>query len=324
LKKPTGRLPHLLMAVLAILVSLAGCGPTTGVEGILAFSAMDIPQSEGKNWVAHIVCSRGKHQITQSFPVSDTALAAEFTIPVGTWDVALELADGSGKVAYRDLVTGVVIYPETPAVINFQLKPAHGTIKVIVDLEGHPHADHIMRARVHFNDQYKELIRSSVHDFLEGEYEIAAGSYDFNVELFTESFRIGDKIDLGLWTTIDIEPLSEQTVIWHPKLEQMTITAQICLLPEAPKNLTGKYQQGQSVLAWEPAPAADLEGYNIYWKPSPFHPYSLIATVDRYTTTYSHNLSELAELPSQAYYTVAPFSLVLEGYRSSPVLIPFL
>jgi len=323
LKKQIRKVPHWFATVLLLLL-LCGCGPRAHINGTVAVTAMNIPLSDSPNWNAVITCTRGKHQITQSLSLCDTNLETEVIIPVGTWNISLQLTDEAGNVVYQDQVTGVAIYPHTPTVIDFQLRPVHGTVKVIVDLEGHPHADQIMRARVHFNNQYKEIIRSSVDEFIEGEYEIAAGSYDFNVELYTESFRVSDKIDLGMWATIDVEPLSEQTVIWRPHLELLTIAAQIYLLPDTPKHVSGQFWQQQTVLTWDPSPAVDLEGYHIYWQPSPWQRYSLIATVDRNTTTYTHDLSELEELPSQAYYAVAPFSAALEGYRSPPILIPFL
>lgn len=322
MKKQSTAVFRLLAASIGIALIMSGCGLQTQNSGTVSVTAMNLPEAAA--WSARIVCTRGKHEITQCFTVYDTNLAVEFTIPAGPWDITLQLADSDGNVLYQDTAVNVVIYPDRPVLVDFQLKPAPGTVKVIVDLSGHPNAEAIMRARVYFNDQVKELIRSSVQEALEGEYRLEPGSYDFTVDLYTTSFHAHNRIDSGVWSTIDVEPLSEQTVIWRPQLEKMTVTACICVLPDAPQGLAFQYGSGRTVLSWEPSLAADLAGYHIYWQPSPFQRFSLIATVDRDATSYTHDLSELDELPLQAYYTVAPFSTVLEGYRSSPVLVPFL
>lgn len=312
------------MVLLATALILVGCGPRISGDGTLAVTALNLPVSADEGWTAQIVCSRGKHEITQEIVVAGTVLTAEFTIPIGKWDVSLQLIDSSGQITYQDKVTGVVVYPDTPTSVNFQLKPAHGKVKVIINLDSHPYADYIMRARIHFNDQYKEVIRESLEESLEGEYELAPGSYDFNVELYTESFRVGDKFDRGVWDTIKIEPLTEQTIIWNPYLTKLTITAEIYVLPEAPPKLTADYFSNQVFLQWEPSPAADLDGYYIYWQPSPFEPYSVIGSVNSHTRTFIHDLNDLDSIPPRANYAVAPYSTVLVGYRSKPITVELL
>ena len=194
---------------------------------------------------------------------------------------------------------------------------------MIVDLSGHPNAEAIMRARVYFNDQVKELIRSSVRK----PWKVNTGwsrAAMTSPSIFTQLHSTPTTESIRVFGPPLMRALSEQTVIWRPQLEKMTVTARICVLPDAPQGLAFQYGSGRTVLSWEPSLAADLAGYHIYWQPSPFQRFSLIATVDRDATSYTHDLSELDELPLQAYYTVAPFSTVLEGYRSSPVLVPFL
>lgn len=321
--RPFSQVPCWLAAALVLAAALAGCSPSAQISGTVAVTAMNIPDSDASGWTARVVCTRGKHQIIHSFAVADTSLAAELSVPAGTWDITLELADAAGTIVYQDSAVGVVIYPNRPTTIDFQLKPGPGTVKVIVDLAGHPHADNIMRARIYFNDKVYELVRSSAAEVLEGEYQLPPGSYDFTVDLYTSSFHAHNKIDPGLWTMLDVKPLSTQTVIWRPALETMAVTARICLLPDAPQHLVGQYNSQQVLLVWEPCSAADLEGYNVYWQPSPFQPFILIGTVDQHTTSFHHDLGGLDEIPLQAYYTVAPFSAFLEGYRSPPVLVPF-
>lgn len=309
---------HNVVILLAAVMLLAGCGPNPADDGTITVSTLNLPSAAGQSWTAKIVCSRGKHAIEQCFALTDTSLTAEITVPIGTWEVTLQLIDSNGQVTYADSVTDVVVYPNTPTRLDFQLKPASGTLKVVVDLGSHPHADYIMRARVYFNEEYKEIVRDSLDAAIEGEYELPPGSYNFNVALYTESFRVTDRIDPGMWEIIDIEPLSEQTVIWKPHLEKLTITAEIFTMPQAPQNLTAEYADNQLILEWEPSPSPDLAGYNIYWQPTPFEPYTLIGTAAKDELSFTHDLTELESLPPRAKYAVAAFSEALEGYRSIP------
>ncbi len=308
------------IAIVVMALCLVGCSSNLGSEGTVAISALNLPQSENI-WEAEIICTRGRHNITRNVMVSGTNLTAEIPIPVGSWDISLNLMDNDGVVSYQDTVRDVMVYPDQPVVIDFQLKPAAGTVKVIIDLESYPHSEYVLRARVYFNDDYEEITRETDTDPFTGEYDLVPGSYDFNVQLYTESFRSSDRVDLGTWQTIDVTPFETQTIVWHPFLENLTIIANIYLLPDPPTNLTAELKDDSVELNWDFSTANDVEGYHIYWQPSPFESYQIIASVDQDTAEFTHDLSELETIPPKFFYSIAPYSDIIIGYRCSPVVV---
>lgn len=286
--------------------------------GTITISTTSIPKIES-NWTAHIIFSRGKHELSQTIEVVGTDFSTEIKIPVGTWNISMFLVDDYDIVNYQDSLKDITIYPDKPVFIDFQLSPAEGLIHVIIDLEDFPQSDQVLRARVHFNDEVEEITRDSPLEPLQAEYRILPGSYDFKVELFTESFRAGDKIDPGIWQTIHIEPLSEQTLVWSPFMQDLYISVDIYLVPPAPTNLTALYSENKVFLTWDVISYESLSGHNIYWQVSPFDPFELIAQLDPNTTEFTHDLTDQEELPSILNYTVASFSPKVTGYRTQPV-----
>jgi len=303
---------------------LSGCSVvTTSQKGTITLSALNIPIDATNQWYAEIICIRGKNQLTQCLEVTENYFAVDLQIPVGLWDISMKLLDEQGNICYQDFKKDVRVYPDKPTIIDFQLKPANGTIKILIDLSTYPYADSVMRARVYFNDKYKELMRESPQVPLAGEFELAPGSYDFNVRLYTTSFRLTDLIDEGIWQTIDVLPLENQTLIWQPFMQNLIITAEIFVVPQAPDNITAKYNGEQVILTWSEPPADDILGYALYWQISPFEPFELIDVVERGITQYTHDLSDWDHLPVGAYYTIASYSPAMTGYRSTPIYVPF-
>ncbi len=284
-------------------------------------SGAGIPKQSVNNWVAHIIFTRGKHELSQSIEVDSTDFSSEITIPVGTWDISMYLMDDNDVVVFQDKLKNVTIFPDKPSEINFELSPASGLVQVVIDLDAFPQGEKVLRARVHFNDEVKEITISSGQDPLEAIYEIPPGSYDFKVELFTESFRAGDKIDPGIWETIHVQPLSEQTITWSPYMQDLYITVDIFLVPAAPTDLAAIYKENQVLLTWKQDFSQSLAGYNIYWQISPFEPFQLIGQVDEGVMEFVHDLKGLEDIPTTIYYTIAGFSPKIVGYRALPVSV---
>ncbi len=304
---------------------LSGCISSSLITpkdlGTITVTTTGIPERIESNWTAHIIFSRGKHELSQTIEVVGTDFSSEIKIPVGTWNISMYLVDDNDIVNYQDSLKDITIYPDKPVFINFQLSPAEGLVQVIIEIDNFPQAEQVLRARVHFNDEIKEIIRDTPLEPLKAQYSIPPGSYDFKVELFTESFRVGDKIDPGIWQTIHIEPLSEQTLVWSPFMQDLYISVDIFMVPPAPTNLTALYSENRVCITWDINSFESLVGHNIYWQISPFEPFELITHVDASITEFTHDLTDLEELPAIINYTVASFSAKVTGYRAQPVIV---
>lgn len=316
-----------LLCILLCLVSLSlnACISELTVNpedcGTVMITTASVPEQAGNGWTAHIVFSRGKHELREEIFVDGTSVSTELQIPVGTWDLSMLLIDNNDIINYQAKAQDITIFPDQPIVIDFQLQPAEGLVMVNIDLSAFPQEEQVLRARVHFNGEFEEIIRDNSSEPLAGEFSIPPGSYDFKVELFTESFRIGDKIDPGIWQTIHIEPLSEQTIVWSPFLENLMITADIYLVPDPPLNFSADHDNDKVYLNWDLTANETISSFNIYLKYSPFEPYEKIGVVDSNTAEFVHSLDELSEHQTTLTYTVAACSDIITGYRCQPVTI---
>ncbi|NLM25865.1 MAG: fibronectin type III domain-containing protein [Firmicutes bacterium] len=310
-----------LISLLLVGCSLHSPTITPKKTGQVVIQSTNLPLDINNQWTAYIILTRGKHQLEQVVPVASNSFTTTLSVPAGTWDISLQLLDEQGVINYQDTVKSVTIHPNQNHTLNFQLRPANGELRLMIDLSSYPNAQEILRVRVHFNDQVKELTRSDASEPFIGEYSLAPGSYDFKVELFTESFRVGDKVDPGIWQTIHIEPSSQQTITWQPLLKQLTITANILTIPEAPTNFYATKHQETVLLEWNPSPSDNVTEYNIYMKKSPFDPFELLATVPGDTTEYTHELTAETELPKSITYCIQSLSTGINGYRSDEIEI---
>lgn len=312
--------------ILLISLMLMGCNihsPTILPEetGDIVIQALNLPTTTESKWTAHILLSRGKHQLTRIAEVDGNNFTTTMSIPAGTWDISLHLLDEQGVINYQDTLKDITIHPQQNETLNFQLRPADGQLKLIVDLTAYPNSEQIHRIRVHFNDQVKEITRSEVSEPLVGEYSLSPGSYDFKVELFTESFRVGDKVDPGVWQTLHIEPSSQQTINWLPIMEQLTIIADIITIPAAPQYEQVSFLDQQVFLKWSASSSKNVTGYLIYYKNSPFESFQLLAAVTADSLEYIHDLSQEDELPYSFTYCIQSLAGEINGYRTEEIQI---
>lgn len=311
--------------VILLVIFTSGCINQTTVSpqevSTVTVQATSLPAESTNEWRAYIVFSRGRHELSESVSVAGNSLSLTVQIPVGTWDISMLLVDQDDTPHYQDTITDVTVFPDQPLNLDFQLQPAQGLVSVIVDLANFPQAENILRVRVHFNDDVKEIKRDFPDEPLVGEYQLSPGSHDFNVELFTDSFRSTDKVDNGLWQVINIEPLSEQTFIWTPALENLTISADIHSMPSSPTNLQANYHQSKISLTWEHSQSDFITEYQIYWQPDPFTAYEHIGTVPASQSQFTHDLTELTEIPQAFNYSIAASSEVITGYRTPPLIV---
>ncbi len=307
-----------------------GCSlsPTRPVSPDTLGEIMLIAQTEGivtdtPLWTAQISFTRGHHALIETLPLHDYNLTTTANIPIGTWDITLQLINEDGIAHYQDRVTDITIYPDKPSSVEFQLRPADGVVNVDIDLSNYPQAEYINRVRVHFDDDVKEIIREDSTEPLSGQYHLAPRSYDFKVELFTESFRATDRIDPGFWKTIDIAPLDELFLTWIPAMEDLQIIAEIFVVAQPPTNLQGQIHEDTLSLSWDPSPTDDIFGYQIFWQPSSFEPFVQLSVVDHNTLEYSHEISALFETdpPQTLNICVVAYNHIGLGYRSQTITL---
>lgn len=313
------------IAFVCICLLLVGCNFSSGItpdtKGELVIQASELPSITGTNWTAHILLIRGKNELKEVIQVNGDSFTTNLSIPAGTWDISLHLVDDRGVTNYQDTLKDVTIYPNKSKHLDFQLRPANGQVQVLIDLSSYPDQDKILRVRVHFNNQIKEIIRPDANEPFLGTYSLTPGSYDFKVELFTESFRVGDKVDTGVWETIHIAPLSEQTISWLPFMEKLTITAKILTIPQAPTNLQAIYNRDHVALDWVPSLSTNVTAYRIFFQLTPFEPFEELATVGADSYQFVHDLSEMANLPETIIYCMEPVAEDIVGYRSTTAIV---
>lgn len=320
-----------LLVIVVVLMLMVGCTTANVLvpdqENTVTINALSLPDNIDDNWYAHIVFQRGKNELTQTVAVEGKSISTSVQIPIGTWNITLLLVDRDDVTHYQNTLEDITIYPDKPLELDFQLRPANGELEVIIDLEAYPQSDYIHRARVHFNDKYEELKRENATQPLSGEFTIPPGTYDFKVELYLGSFRSSDRVDQGIWKSINIEPLSKQTITWAPHTELLTISADIHVVPAAPTNVSAAHNDNFVIVTWEPNTTEPVLGYHIYWQTSPFEPFELLESVSALTTEFTHYLptddDDNLDLPIRAYYAVAPYTEITIGYRTKSAEIVF-
>ncbi len=307
-----------------------GCTTSSGVVtpntyGEITINANTMSLASTELWTAHIYFKRGNHSLLETTSFNGDSLSATIKIPVGTWDISMALLDEQGVAHYQDTITNITIFPDIPRTLEFQLRPADGMVNVSIDLTDYPQTTEVLRVRVHFNNDVKELSRDDATEPLQGSFSLPPGSYNFKVELFTSSFHAGNRIDAGIWKIVDVYPLSELTLIWTPYMEQLSINADIHVIPNPPQNLAVTVNGTQVELVWDPSPTANLMSYNVYWQPNPFSPFELIEVLDAHTLFFNHDLSEyLANNPMYngvSYCVSAKNTVGINGYRSQIIKV---
>ena len=290
--------------------------PSTQGELIITTSAESLPDEEIVR--AEIIFSRGKHTFIEDMNVEGINLTANLLVPVGTWDIQIILFDQEGNPIFQDQKEDVTIFPDRATDLKMNLRPANGRVNLVIDLEGHVYQNQIFRVRVHFNDKVYELKRDDIFEPLTSEFSLVPGSYDFKVELFTSSFRATDRVDPGVWKTIDVKPTEELTYVWTPQQEFLKIIADIHLVPEPPINLSAWYdpKNAQVVLQWSPSSTEHIIGYLIYVQEDPFSRSVRLNEEPWQQLTFTHDVSELDAL--QLTYSVAAVSPIgIVGYRKN-------
>lgn len=265
---------------------------------------------------AKIILAKGKQKVEEVVPVKNNEFSATLQVPVGEWELQILLMDSEGKVEFQSKTEKTNVSLGKRNTVDLLLRPADSEVSVRVNLDNYLFRDLAMRARIHFDDEVHEIIRPDLQTPLEKTILLSPGSYEFKIELYTESFRVGDRLGLGVWDVIHIDKNKEVIIDWSPESEQLQISGQVATLLPAPQNLKIKQQQNQLSITWDPVTHSECAGYFLFAQTSLLDRYELLSSLPLTRAEYQHDL-ENDETPEEIRYVVAAVSNGgLVGYYS--------
>ena len=309
-----------LLVVLFLLVITTACSPVSPLTQKTPVTVMGILANTSSTDVveAHIVVSRGKHTVETTASVVQNEFQATLQVPVGDWDVTVLLVDSQGIVRFQSKAQSTQISLAQPQVVELVLRPADSKVHVDIDMENYIFKNVAMRARIHFNDDIHEVIRDDLLTPLEASVDLTPGSYEFKVELYTESFRVGDRLGPGVWEVIHITENEELFITWSPVSEALQISGRVETLLPSPTNLTLTEDADGVRINWDPVDHFEVVGYFLFTQVSPLDRFECLSSVPLENSSYLHKLD--LDDPAEISYIVAAVSNSgMVGYYSPPV-----
>lgn len=314
------RMPIVFLALVFLMFSACRLPSLLTQESAVTVMGI-VQQAEHSDVVsARVVLSQGKHVVEEIVPVIYNEFQATIKVPVGQWELTVLLIDANGMVKFQNTAKTIQVALGEPSIVDLVLRPADSSIHVTIDLENYIFRDLALRARIHFNDTIHEIVRPTATSPFTAFLKLAPGSYEFKIELYTDSFRIGDKLGPGVWEVIHIAANEEVFIHWSPILENLQITGRVETLLPAPTNLSITLQTEGVFLFWDPLPDREVAGYFLYSQNSILDRYQLLSPLPIEDTSFLHHVS-FDDLPSEIRYMVAAISRSgLVGYYSDPQL----
>ncbi|HHY10149.1 MAG TPA: hypothetical protein GX528_06240 [Firmicutes bacterium] len=316
-----------LLTVLVLLgaLGLSACLPyhlkTPGKESPITVLGELSGQSVEEIVEAEIIISRGKHSYTKVVPVFNNEFEASLEIPVGEWDLSVFLVDAGGKVQYQSKTKTLHAKGGQPEILEIILRPAASSVHVNIELADYLFAEQVMRARIHFDGDIYEITRENSDEPMAAEIEVAPGSYEFKIELYTESFRIGDRLGPDSWQVIQVLPREDLNINWTPPKEELSVVGRVELLLAAPANLNADPSELGVHLSWDPVLEEGVEGYLIFVQTDAFERFQILTPTPIQDTSFLCTWEE-GETPANPIYTVAAVSKSgLVGYYAPPLEI---
>ncbi|NMA99926.1 MAG: hypothetical protein GX971_00185 [Firmicutes bacterium] len=308
----------LFITLLLLLAFTTAClqSPLTQTTPLTVMGTLESKESDVVE--ARIIVSRGNHLVETTVPVNHNEFEGTVNLPVGQWELTVLLVDADGIVRFQSKPQSTRITFNEPSIVELVLYPAAGTVTVRIDLENYIFRNETLRARIHFDDEIHEVTRSSSSEPLEKKIEMLPGSYEFKIELYTESFRVGDRLGQGAWRVIHISENEDLLITWSPDTEALQISGRVETLLPAPENLMIDYSEGSIVLTWEPVIHWEVTGYFLFAQSSPLERFQLLNPLPVETANFVHVL-DWDPLPTEIRYVVAAVSSSgLVGYYSEP------
>lgn len=310
---------HVLLLILLVLFgSTTAClkSPLTENSSLTVLGTLETTENEVVK--ARIVLNRGKHTIEAEVPVHLNEFQGTIQVPVGQWELTVLLLDTEGIVRFQSEVQDIQISFNEPSFVELVLHPAASTVKVEILLDDYILQHETLRARIHFDDIIYETTREDSTELLEKTIEVLPGSYEFKIELYTESFRVGDRLGPGVWQIINIGENEEIVITWSPDTESLQIAGRVETILPAPENLRLAAEDGAVVLTWNAVNHRELAGYFLLAQTSLLERFELLNSVPIEDCNFRHIL-DLDPLPAEINYVVAAVSKSgLVGYYSEP------
>ncbi|HHY15217.1 MAG TPA: hypothetical protein GX521_03980 [Firmicutes bacterium] len=306
------------------LLSLSACSPPTPVIGKSSLTVMGTvsPASHQELVEARIILSRGKHSVEEVVPLQQNHFEAALQLPLGQWELSVLLIDAEGKVQFQSSPRQIDIGPQKPSMIELVLRPADSEVTIRIDLDGYLFRDLALRSRIHFDDKVHEITRENAHESLEKVLMIEPGSYEFKIELYTDSFRAGDRLGPGIWEIITIPPNQSLEIVWSPLALGLEIRGRLESLLPAPENIAVTPTEAGLAISWDEVYAPETNGYFLFAQNSPLDRFELLTPIPLKQPTYEYNLDH-EQTSGQILFTAAAVSTGgLVGYYSAPCLWP--
>lgn len=254
---------------------------------------------------ARIVLSRGKHMVDLVVPLQQNEFKATVSMPIGQWELTVLLLDAEGIVHFQNTPQTIQIAIDQPNVVDLVLRPADSEVHVSIDLEHYIFREEALRARIYFSDEMYEVIRANGQEPFETTLFLAPGSYEFKIELFTESFRVGDRLGLGAWEIVQIPANEQISIVWNPVTEVVEISGRIETLLPAPTNVVCETVEQGVRISWDPPHSEEVVGYFIYAQTSPLERFELLSPVPWELTSFLYTHDPENEPPTDIRFAVA-------------------
>jgi hypothetical protein len=306
LRTATRRRRHLaILLLLAIILGATGCsllpkatkhvvGEQSGEVTIVA-DLSSMRASELLSSTATLTLSKDGRSKTEELSIIDSQISTNVSgLLPGVWTVMLSIAESDGVVTYQ-AETDISVLPGGAANVDLILRPLPGVIEVYVDPTFHPELIMAQRGRLYTNPGGYSTMVVDDNGMLVGTKTVSPSTYDFSIELFTDSFYARDRIYTSPWTSVEVHPGRTTTVVWNPDTGTCAISGTVDAQPAPPGNLTlDKSPQGL-VITWDPPadPEDDIVGYHIWMRENLMDEFDLIYKADVTRNSYTYPASEL-------------------------------
>ena len=307
------------LVMLLLLICATACTPHSPLTAKTPLTVLGALEASGMPDAseAHVIISRGKHSIEEKVPVTNNSFTAAFEVPVGEWTVIVLLVDDEGMVLFQSKPQKTQITLAGPQFMELVLRPADSKVHVTINVDNYVFKHEAMRARIHFNDEIYEVTRSDSTTPLKKTIELTPGSYEFKVELYTESFRVGDRLGSGIWEVLHVSEKEELFIEWSPVTEALHITGRVEVLLPGPENVELTDMPHGVLLSWDPIPHDEVTGYFVLAQTSRLNRFQLLNTIATEEPSFLHVFE--SDAPSEITYIVAAISTGgLVGYYSDP------
>ncbi|HHT42626.1 MAG TPA: hypothetical protein GX014_04415 [Firmicutes bacterium] len=318
MRQTGARLTLLILLAITSLLSSA-CLPTASLTGEAPLTVLGTLSTVPDTVVeARISLSRGKHLLETTVPVYLNQFEGTLQVPVGQWELTVMLVDADGIVRFQSKPQSTQVSYGTGTTVELVLQPADSTVHIVIDLTNYVFKQQALRARIHLDDMVHEVIRKDPGDPFETELKISPGSYEFKIELYTESFRASDRLGSGVWQVIHIGENEDLSLTWSPETQELQVAGRVETILPAPETVTVTGDDSQVMIAWDAVDHWNLLGYLVLAQTSPLERFELLTPNPTDDTQFLHSLDPESP-PTEITYVIAAISKSgLAGYYSTP------